>query len=109
MSGDIWTFLHDTGERVFRFWVYRRMFTPHEIEEQYIDESVYEDTMASLGIIKECVVLPDDDVLLGFQHIYDEGNVVFSDYIAYFKLSEIRLEYWPDDQELLEEHHDKSE
>ena len=100
MCGDIWTFLGDVRGRIFRYWVYRRMFTPHEQDEKYIDETCYEDTLANLGVIRECVQLPDGDLLLGFQAVSDTGAPEdWPQYIAYYKRSEIRLEYWPSDQE----------
>ena len=45
---------------------HKRIFTPLEQEKKYIDECVYEDTNAQTGIIREVVVLPDNDLLLGF-------------------------------------------
>lgn len=97
MCGDIWTFLQDIGHRVFRFWVYRRLFTPAEQANKYIDESFYEDAHAQFGIIRECVVLPDNDVLIGFQIRSDDDGSQYDEsedkYIEYYKLSEIRLAY----------------
>ena len=40
--GDIHTWLSDVGgERVFRMWVFKKMFTPYEQDEKFSDESVY--------------------------------------------------------------------
>ena len=41
--GDFETFLLDCGERLFRYLVYKRMFTPHEIEKKYSDQSEFND------------------------------------------------------------------
>ena len=86
MCGDIWTWLQDTEVRVLRYWVYKRVFTPLEQEKKYVDQSEYEDSYCKKGIIRECVQLPDGDLLIGFQN-----------YIEYYKLSEIRLAYNPED------------
>lgn len=84
--------------RLFRFWVYRRIFTPYEKEEKFMDESIYEDDYCELAYIKEAIKLPDNDILLGFQ------NANFGkDYIEYYKLSEIRLAYMADDKDAVAE------
>ena len=96
--GDIWTYLQDTSGRVFRYWVFKRMFTPLESDRKYVDQSEFVDSYASFGIIRECVPLPDNDLLIGFQdvNIDDPENLCLNS-ISYFKLSEIRLEYhWCD-------------
>lgn len=78
---------------VFRYWIYRRIFTPYEQKECFIDESAFEDTHANVGIIKDCIPLGDGDFLLGFQPIddCDPYNATAFDFIEYYKLSEIRL------------------
>lgn len=110
--GDIWTFLHDTRGRVFRYWVFKRMFTPLEADKKYIDQSEFVDSHASFGIIRECVPLPDNDILIGFQDVDisfagDPENYL-NDWISYYKLSEIRLEYhWRDQPEAIEAEEEK--
>ena len=64
--------------RVIRFYVYRRMFTPQEVEKQYIDQSVYESNTASIGMVREVISLPDGDVLLGIGGIYEDVCDVFA-------------------------------
>ena len=79
--------------QIFRYLIYRRMFTPREQEEMYIDESVYEDSHMSTGILREVTRLPDNDFLLGFATVsedYAEG-IELECGIEYVKLSEIRL------------------
>lgn len=94
-------FLEKNKDRIFRFWVYKRIFTPLEQEKKYIDECVYEDTHAQTGIIREAIVLPDNDLLLGFYipccDTVDEEDEYR--HIDYYKLSEIRMEYRPVDME----------
>lgn len=104
MCGDIWTWLHDIEPRVFRYWVYRRMFTPKEQDAKFIDEGFYEDSYCKFGIIRECIQLPDNDILIGFQdaELYDSGTVL-SDSISYFRLTEIRMAYCKCDQTIVKE------
>ncbi len=94
-------FLEKNKDRLFRFWVYKRIFTPLEMEKKYMDECVYEDTHAQTGIIREAIVLPDNDLLLGF-YIPCTDTVDEEDeykHLDYYKLSEIRMEYRPVDME----------
>lgn len=83
---DFETWLHDYGDRIYRYWVYKRMFTPEEQAGKYIDQSCFEDDTAQYGYIKEAIELPDGDILLGFQWPDMDHS-----YIDYHKLSEIAL------------------
>ena len=58
-----------------------------------MDESIFEDTHANVGIIKDCIPLGDGDFLLGFQPVddCDPYNITAFDFVEYYKLSEIRL------------------
>lgn len=97
--GDMHTWLSDEAEdRVFRMWVFKRMFTPYEQDEKFSDESIYEDTTCKFVMIKEIIELADGDYLIGFQDA-DSDN----EYLEYFKLSEIRLDYRLEDKERLED------
>lgn len=101
--GDIHTWLSDVGEeRVFRMWVFKRMFTPYEQDEKFSDESVYEDDTCKFVMIKEIIELADGDYLIGFQDA-DRDDL----YIEYYKLSEIRLDYCQSDKERLEDDFDE--
>ena len=97
--GDIHTWLSDVGEeRVFRMWVFKKMFTPYEQDEKFLDESVYVDDVCKFVMIKEMIELPDGDLLIGFQDV-DSDNL----YLEYYKLSEIRLDYCQSDKERLKD------
>ena len=97
--GDIHTWLSDVGEeRVFRMWIFKKMFTPYEQDEKFLDESVYVDDTCKFVMIKELIELPDGDLLIGFQDT-DNDNL----YLEYYKLSEIRLDYCQSDKERLED------
>lgn len=93
---DFETWLLDYGyDRIFRMWKYKKMFTPYEQQKAFFDESRYEDTHAKLVKIKEVAELPDGDLWIGFVEV-DEGVAL---YTTYAKLSEISLEYWPQDED----------
>lgn len=85
-------FLKTHEGEVFRYLVYRRLFTPYEQKECFMDESIYEDYHYSIGIIVDCIAL-GSDFLLGFEGIddTDPDNIVSFGHIEYYKLSEIRL------------------
>ena len=103
--GDIHTWLSDVGEeRVFRMWVFKKMFTPYEQDKKFSDESVYEDDVCKYVMIKELIELPDGDLFIGFQDA-DNDNL----YLEYYKLSEIRLDYYPSDKERREDDFDEEE
>ena len=95
---DFETWVLDNRDRVYRYWVYKRMFTPEEVDAKWSDQSCYVDDKCSFGVIKEAVELPDGDVLLGFIDPNDEGSNVEGS-IFYYKLSQIELAYFQCDQE----------
>lgn len=96
-------FLMAHEDDIFEFWVYRKVYTPYEQQQAFLDESVYEDTSAIFGFIAECTSLGAGDFLLGFRIIADpdEDNVQsYRGPIEYYKLSEIRMKlYQPPTEE----------
>ena len=92
---DFETWLLDYGDRLYRYLVYKRMFTPE-------DESEYEDNHYGLCQIAEAIEL-SGDWLLGLRTIGEDGEIYGM--IHYYKLSEIRLAFFENDQhiELYEE------
>lgn len=99
VHSDIKEFFKAHDGHIFRYWIYKKMFTPYEQEEKFIDETIYEDEHCSFGRIIEVSPLPDGDVLLAFQvdTNYEEGNKDI-DYVTYHKLSEIQLDWSKQDQ-----------
>lgn len=93
---DLETWVLDNDDRIYRYWVYKRMFTPTEIEAKYIDQSCYENDHCMFGFIEEAVELPDGDVLLGFADPSDFGTEV-EGCLTYHKLSQIDMMFYPDD------------
>ena len=95
-------FMADNQYCIYRYWIYRRGFTPYEQDNKFMDESMFEDETCRVAYIKECIDLPDGDILLGLLDadlINNEGIIS----IQYCKLSEIRLEFYEGDQEIEEE------
>ena len=71
---------------VFRLWEYKRMFTPYEQAEKFIDQSIYKDEICDYVIIKDVINLPNGDLLLAMTYPNSDSK-----YISYYKLSEIAL------------------
>ena len=103
---DFETWLLDYGDRLYRYLVYKRTFTPYEQQHAFMDESVYEDTHYELCQIEEAIDLGDGEWLLGLRTIGDDGKIYGM--IHYYKLSEIRLALFEDDRKL-ELYEDKEE
>lgn len=87
---DMQTFILDNSDTLFRYLVYKKMFTPFEIDRKYRDESLFDDQSYSYGYIVECIELPNQEILLG---IKDEDDIV----VSYYTLPEIRLYKFKDD------------
>lgn len=100
---DFETWLHDYGDRLYRYLVYKKMFTPYEQQQAFMDEDVYEDTHYELCQIAEAIDLGNGEWMLGLRTVADDGKVYGM--IHYYKLSEIRLALFENDQhiELYEE------
>lgn len=92
-------FLIKNEPRIIRFWVYKRIFTPLEMDKKYIDQGCYENTQSHTGVIREVITLPDNDLLLGIAELYEDVSDLLSDTrcLEYYKLSELRIAYFPTD------------
>lgn len=73
-------------DTIFRLWEYKRMFTPYEQEQKFIDESPYVNEECNYVRILDVIALPDGDLFLATTYAYDDST-----YISYYKLSEISL------------------
>lgn len=86
-------FFKSIENRIITFWVYKRAFTPYDYDVKSKEVNIYENDTGTVGMIKEVVLLPDNDILLGIAQdmelIDDERNY----YIDYYKLSEIHIAY----------------
>lgn len=86
--------LEKNKEKLFRFEVYRRGYTPIEQDKKYMDQSQYEDMIS--GKILEGIELPDGDILLEVREYYDYEVSMTS---VYIKLSEVKISMYDGDQE----------
>lgn len=95
---DMETWFLDNSDRIYRFVVYKKLFTPYEQDKKFSDESQFEDTYYRFGFIEEAIELGQGEWLLGFREVID-GEVC--SYISYFKLSDIQLSFFEQDQGML--------
>ena len=87
MMTDLETWLRDDGEdMIFNVFEKKHIYTPYEQEQKFSDEST-EELVLELVYIKEAIVLPDNDVLIGFHCPSGEDIPP----VYYYKLSEIRI------------------
>ena len=101
---DMEAWLSDNSDRIYRFMVYKKLFTPYEQEQKFSDESQFEDTHYRFGFIEEAIELGHGEWLLGLREIID-GEVYD---INYFKLSDIQLSYFEQDQNMLSDEEDEA-
>lgn len=100
MVKDMETWRADESDVIYRLLVYRRMFTPYEEQVAFSDESCYEDDNYKIGLIRDTIDLGYGDWMIGFEEIVD-GELC--NIVSYYLLSEIRLEKFDADQDLLSE------
>lgn len=89
-------FAERNKDTTLRLQVYRRMFTPEEQEKKFIDQSFFEDIYLMTGRIEEVVPLGNGDYLIGFR-VWDDDEPLHER--SYYRLSEIRLSWFENDQE----------
>lgn len=101
---DFETFVHDNSDTIFRYFKYKKVWTPYELDKKYSDESMYENGgYAELAYIRQAIELPDGDILLKMEHtyepddMYDEPDEDHNTIYDYVKLSEISLEEFSKD------------
>lgn len=95
---DMETWWLDNRERIYRFVVYKKLFTPYEQEHKFMDESQFEDNHFRFGFIEETIELGNGEWLLGFREVVDDEAC---ESINYFKLSDIQLSFYERDQNKL--------
>ena len=89
-NGNIKNWLSHVETAHFLLWVYRRGYTPYEMDKRFEDQSLFEDSRGDVVKIVEVVLLDDGDYFLGVQS-YDEIEEKYCNQIDYYKLSEVRL------------------
>ena len=99
---NIGTWARDLEGQVFRYTVYKKVWTPYELEKKYSDESEYEDGgYYNHAYITNIIEIPND-VLIEFEELaeYEEGAPFEpKGYKTYRKLSEISLSKFDIDNE----------
>lgn len=88
--GDFHTYVADHPGTIYRYWVYKRKFTPYELDKKFVDQSEFVDTSASFGVISKLIELPNGDFLIGFTPVNESGDPMEGD-ILFYLLSEIQL------------------
>lgn len=93
------SFLQKNSNRIYRYWIYRHGYTPYEQKQCYSDESLFEETYARLGVLREVIPLSGGDALLGFAEFAEDTSEIVSENraITYYRLSDIRITYMPID------------
>lgn len=92
-------FIRENPNRIYRYWIYRHGYTPYEQKQCYSDESLFEETRARLGVLREVIPLSDGNALLGFAEFIEDTSEITSEVraLTYYRLSEIRMTYMPID------------
>ena len=81
-------------KRIIRYLVYRRIWTPYELEQKFADESEFTESTYSFGIIKTASSI-GNDVFLQIQKVNADTighEYEISDVSEYYKLSDIKIE-----------------
>ena len=97
---DMETFLLDNQDKIFRYYKYKRVWTPFELDKKYSDESMFENGgYAEFVYVRQAIELPDGDVLLKLELTHNpEDDILYQDeednetIYKYEKLSDIVLE-----------------
>lgn len=99
-ENDLTRWIKDNKNKIYRFLVFKKTFTPYEIREAFVDETPYEDTHYRFGKITEAIDLGDGKWFVGIAEVIDcelTGTTV------YYNLSDIRIEFNEGDQYMLDE------
>lgn len=97
---DMETFLLDNQDKIFRYYKYKKVWTPFELDKKYSDESMFENGgYAEFVYVRQAIELPDGDVLLKLELTHNpEDDILYQDeednetIYKYEKLSDIVLE-----------------
>ena len=102
---DFDTFILDNSNKIFRYYKYKRVWTPFELDKKYSDESIFENGgYAEFVYIRQAIELPDGDILLKLEVTYNpDDDILYQDkdeediLFKYEKLSDIVLEEYVGD------------
>ena len=101
---DFDTFIHDYADNtIFRYFKYRKVFTPYEMDKKFSDEDIYENGgYAKYVYIRQAIELPNGDILLKLEETIPPSDEDLYDgesdrRFLYEKLSDIVLQEWETD------------
>lgn len=83
-------FIKTNKNDIYRFWVYKKVWTPYEIENKFKDQGEFEEDTCEFGKITNVIELPDD-VLLEISILDQEDDLKEYGCKQYHKLSSISL------------------
>ena len=90
---NIQDFFKAIENRLIIYWVYKKKFTPYDNEVKSKDVDIYENNVGTEGMIKEVILLPDNDILLGLAQDMELIDYERNYYMDYYRLSEIHIAY----------------
>ena len=102
---NIGTWLHDEGDYIYRFLVYKKVWTPYELDKKFSDESEYEESgYYNFAKIVNIIEIPND-ILIEFEIFYPNDEEIYesSGRHEFHKLSDIKLIRYDSDNEIKEE------
>lgn len=59
---------------IFRMFEYKKIWTPYEMDQKFMDESEFKNDHSTLVKVKEAVTLPNGEILLKLRDVDDEEN-----------------------------------
>ena len=92
-------------DTIYRFNVYRRMFTPYEEEHKYLDDTEYVDLHYTFATINDVAPLGNGDYLIEMRICDEDGEDM--ERSEYYRLDEIRLSKFDCDN--IKENRDKED
>lgn len=108
---NIGTWVHDLQEgQIFRYCVYKKVFTPYEQDKKFSDEPIFEDGgYWNYAYITNVIEIPND-ILIEFDELYEEdGDFKSRCFKTYRKLSDIQLVKYEKDNEEQKSYYEEEE
>lgn len=95
-------YLQADPNKIYRILQYKRMFTPYEESQKFMDESQFVDDRYTLVQIAEVLSLPNDDLMLVCKEVYkdcDSDEIEYDGFYRFYKLSEIEISIYEGDND----------
>ena len=71
---DLNSWIEKYKNTVFRMFEYKKIWTPYEMEQKFMDETEFKTDRSTLVKVKEAVTLPNGEVLLKLRDVDDEED-----------------------------------